>query len=71
MNYVFATELRVTKRIRPLFAITIVASGTVLLLAYFVLPAWGIAGAAATFGLGQVLAAPLFAFERKRNGSMS
>lgn len=68
-NYVFATELRVAKRIRPLFAITVVASVVILLLAFAVLPVWGIAGAAAAFALGQVLATPLFAIERKRNGS--
>lgn len=68
-NYVLATELRVAKRIRPLFAIAIVASETVLLLAYFFLPAWGIAGAAAAFGLGQGIVVPLFAYERRRNGS--
>jgi len=68
-NYVFATELRVAKRIRPLLAITVVASGTVLLLAYWFLPAWGIAGAAGAFGLGQGVAVPLFAIERRKNGT--
>jgi O-antigen/teichoic acid export membrane protein len=69
VNSVFGTELRVTKRIRPLFAITVVASGVTLLLAFAFLPVWGIAGAAAAFGLGQALAAPLFAYERGRNGT--
>src|SRR3990172_7375098 len=45
------------------------ASGTVLLLAYWFLPVWAIAGAARAFGLGQALAAPLFLIEWKRNGA--
>jgi len=68
-NNLFATELRIAKRIRPLFAITVLASGVILLLALAFLPVWGIAGAAAAFGLGQALAAPLFAYERRRNGT--
>ncbi len=53
----------------PPSPVAIVASGTVLLLAYRFLPAWGIAGAAAAFGLAQGIVVPLFAYERKRNGS--
>lgn len=68
-NYVCATELRVAKRIRPLFAITVVAYLVILLLAFAVLPVWGIAGAARAFGLGQALAVPLFAYEKMRKGS--
>jgi len=45
-NNVFATDLRVAKRIRPLFGITFVVSAVVLLLAFALLPVWGIGGAA-------------------------
>jgi O-antigen/teichoic acid export membrane protein len=68
-NNVFTTELRVAKRIRPLFAIMVLASASTLLLAYVFLPIWGIAGGAGAFGLGQAIAVPLFAYERTRNGS--
>ena len=67
-NSVFTTHLRVAKRIRPLFGIMAVSSGATLLLAFGLLPLWGIEGAAAAFGLGQALATPLFGIERNRNG---
>ena len=69
VNSVFTTHLRVAKRVRPLVGIMAISSGATLLLAYGLLPLWGIVGAAAAFGLGQALAAPLFLIEWKRNGS--
>jgi len=40
-----------------------------LALAFALLPVWGIAGAAGAYLLGQGIAAPLFAIERRRNGT--
>ena len=68
-NNVFMTRLRVSKRVRPLFVIVAATSAASIVLAYAFLPMWGIAGAAAAFGLGQAFTAPLFALETKWNGS--
>ena len=67
-NYVFVTHLRVDKRVRPIFWVTTLASAATLVLAFALLPVWGIAGAAAAYALGQGIAVPLFAIERGRNG---
>jgi len=67
-NHVFVTHLRVDKRVRPIFVITTVSSAVTLALAFALLPVWGIAGAAGAYLLGQGIAAPLFAIERRRNG---
>src|SRR3989304_4536703 len=67
-NTVFTTDLRVAKRVKPLLLITAISSVATLTVAYVLLPTTGIWGAGAGFVLGQVLAAPLFALERRRNG---
>ncbi len=68
-NSVFGTHLRVDKRVRPIFVITTTCSIVTLALAFVFLPMWGIAGAAGAYVMGQVIAAPLFAVERRRNGT--
>lgn len=67
-NAVFGTHLRVEKRVRPLLAITTIGAVTVLALAFVLLPALGIVGAATAFLVGNVVTVPLFALERGRNG---
>ncbi len=71
MNTIFTTDLRVARRVKALFLITAFSSVATLVLAYVLLPSTGIWGAGLGFVIGQALAVPLFALERRGNGKRS
>src|SRR5207245_8795820 len=66
LTSVYTTDLRVGKRVRPIFYITAISSAFTLLAAYLLLPSMGIVGAAIGFVAGQVLAIPLYMPEKRR-----
>ena len=71
LTSVYTTDLRVGKRVRPIFYITAISSGFTLLAAYLLLPSMGIVGAAIGFVAGQVLAIPLYMLEKRRSARAS
>jgi len=71
INAILVTDLRVTKRVRPLLGITALSTGVALSDAYAAVPYWGILGAGVGFVLGHVIALPMLAAERKRNRSVA
>ena len=71
LTSVYTTDLRVGKRVRPIFYITAISSAFTLLAAYLLLPSMGIVGAAIGFVAGQVLAIPLYMLEKRRSARAS
>ena len=70
-NTVFTTDLRVAKRVKPLLIVTAISSVATLTVAYVLLPAFGIWGAGVGFAVGQAIATPLFALEKRGNARRS
>src|SRR2546427_3166747 len=58
LTSVYTTDLRVGKRVRPIFYITAISSAFTLLAAYLLLPSMGIVGAAIGFVAGRGVAPP-------------
>src|SRR3989441_392152 len=60
LTSVYTTDLRVGKRVRPIFYITAISSAFTLLAAYLLLPSMGIVGAAIGFVAGEGVGLPLY-----------
>lgn len=60
-----ATNLRVSKRVRALFLFTLASTSVSIAVAYLLIPAYGISGAAIGFAVGQGLGLPALIFERR------
>jgi O-antigen/teichoic acid export membrane protein len=71
LTSIYTTDLRVAKRVRPIFYITTISSAFTLVAAYVLLPIMGISGAAIAFVAGQVLAVPLYVYEKRRVGRVN
>lgn len=68
---IFAADLKVAKRVKPIFAITVVATATTLSITFLTLPTWGILGAGAGVVAGQVvnLGLKFFASQKMEPGA--
>ena len=64
VNYTLATDLQVTKRVKPLVVIMSISAVTTLLVAYILLPSLGVWGAGVGYSIGQLAAIPAFMSER-------
>jgi O-antigen/teichoic acid export membrane protein len=64
LTSVYSTNLRVEKRVIPIFVITCISTAATLGLAFVLIGRFGILGVAAAFAVGQIIMVPLFLAEK-------
>jgi O-antigen/teichoic acid export membrane protein len=64
LTSIYSTDLRVEKRVIPIFVITCISTATTLGLAFALIGSLGIIGIAAAFVVGQIVMVPLFLGEK-------